>query len=230
MLRIFRATSPMSIGTYVFSAFSLFSGLAALGQLLGDRGVRSGYGLARAAQVPAAAAGAGMSVYTAALLAATSTPLWAAAPRLLAVRFGCSAMATGAAALSLTGRLVGESEAEMHPLDGITAVALAGEGVAAWAAGRRYDEAGVSETLRQGEWAMQEKVGVVLFGTAVPLALLGLQQARRHRTRLLPVVASVAVLAGGLLMRRVIMEAGNRSAERPEDYFRLTSGRPGFGT
>ena len=73
------------------------------------------------------------------------------------------------------------------------------------------------------------EAGVVLLGTAVPLALLGIQKARRHRTRTLPIAASLAVLAGGLLMRRVVMEAGNRSAERPQDYFRLTSGRPGRG-
>lgn len=37
-----------------------------------------------------------MTTYTASLLAATSTPLWAAAPQLLAVRFASSSMATGA--------------------------------------------------------------------------------------------------------------------------------------
>ena len=51
--------------------------------------------------VPAALAGMAMSTYTGALLSATSTPLWAAAPRRIAALFGASAMASGAAALTI---------------------------------------------------------------------------------------------------------------------------------
>ena len=54
---------------------------------------------ARVAQIPAAVTGAAMSTYTGALLAATSTPLWAALPKLLPASFGASAMASAAAAL-----------------------------------------------------------------------------------------------------------------------------------
>src|SRR6185437_6581025 len=94
MLRIFRATSPMSIGTYILSSFGAFSALAALGQLvddIGGSGVRAWpRRLARIAQFPAALAGAGMTSYTAALLSSPSTPLWAAEPQLLAIRFASS--------------------------------------------------------------------------------------------------------------------------------------------
>lgn len=226
MLRIFRATSPMSIGTYVLGAFSLLSGLTLLGQVLGERGSSAGRRLARTAQVPAALAGAGMSVYTAALLAATSTPLWAAAPRLLAARFGCSAMASAAAALSLAGRLAGEREAGSRRLDRVAMVAVAGEALAGRAAERRCEEAGV-HAIRDGRRSAEERLGAVLLGAGVPLALHAVDAALPRRTAALPVAASIAVLAGGLLMRRMIMEAGNRSAERPDDYFRLTAAAPG---
>jgi hypothetical protein len=94
MLRIYRPTSPMSLGTYVLSGFGISSGLAAADSLLGNiRGLRWLQPAARVSQIPAAVTGAGMSTYTGALLAATSTPLWAAAPRLMAARFACSAMA-----------------------------------------------------------------------------------------------------------------------------------------
>ena len=55
MLRIFRRTSPMSIGTYVLSSFSLFSLATAMAQLFGWTKV------ARITQLPAAVAGAGMT-------------------------------------------------------------------------------------------------------------------------------------------------------------------------
>ena len=34
---------------------------------------------------------------------------------------------------------------------------------------------------------------------------------------------SRAVLAGGFLLRHVLLRAGNSSAKRPKDYFRLTA-------
>ena len=39
-------------------------------------------------------------------------------------------------------------------------------------------------------------------------------------------VGSLALLAGGMVMRQAIFQAGNKSAERPDDYFRLTQRAP----
>jgi formate-dependent nitrite reductase membrane component NrfD len=39
-------------------------------------------------------------------------------------------------------------------------------------------------------------------------------------------VISLAVLAGGFLLRHLLMRAGNVSAKRPKDYFRLTGRVP----
>jgi protein NrfD len=219
MLRIFRRTSPMSIGTYVLMSFGLFSGLTALGQSLADRGrVRW---LARAAQVPAALSGAGMTTYTAALLATTSTPLWAAEPRLLAIRFASSAMASGAAALSLGARADGHDEG-CGALDTLAAAATAVEFAAAAASESRYREKGVGGPLQEPPWGPAHKLGVLTLGNALPLALhaLGRRGARAS------IAASLAVLAGGFLMRSVILHAGNRSAQRPADYFRSAQPRP----
>ena len=75
MLRIFRRTSPMSIGSYVLTAFGAFSSLALVPRL------------GKVAQLPAAIAGAGMAIYTPALLASTATPLWYSAPEALGTEF-----------------------------------------------------------------------------------------------------------------------------------------------
>ena len=125
MLRVAKHTSPMSIGTWILMGFTGASGLTAAAQLGGDAWprMRGLNGLARTAQVPAALAGLGLSTYTASLLSATSTPLWAAAPRSLAVRFGASSMASAAAALSMTEADPGRRRA----LEGTAAAALAVE-------------------------------------------------------------------------------------------------------
>ncbi|MBX9701179.1 MAG: polysulfide reductase NrfD, partial [Acetobacteraceae bacterium] len=99
MLRILRPTSPMSLGSWLLAGFGALSGLTALGEMLGRR-LPFARRVADAAQAPAAIAGAGMSIYTAGLLASTSTPLWAAAPGPLATQFGAASMAGAASALA----------------------------------------------------------------------------------------------------------------------------------
>lgn len=216
MLRIFRKTSPMSIGSYLLCGF----GLSSLAAWLGNRGGV----LARvgdAAQAPASVAGAGMGVYTAALIAATSTPLWSAAPRLLAARFACSAVAGAAAALSLGQRLAGKPQ-NARPLDRIAAGATAAEMVVGHWQEREYARQGVEGPLHDGQSAAREYHASQVLGHALPLALYGIGALGRRAPRAVPVLAAVGVVAGGLLMRSSLFKAGNASAARAHDYFGLT--------
>jgi formate-dependent nitrite reductase membrane component NrfD len=220
MLRIAKPTSPMSIGTWILMSFSGFAGISAAAQFLSDRVPGLGWmrRAARVTDVPAAVAGAGLSTYTASLLSATSTPLWAAAPRSLAVRFGASSVAAGAASLSLGER----SGATRRALDAVTVAALAAELAATLASHEMYRRKGVAEAL-DGGWGHVEKVGVTGWGTALPL---GLQLASfvlaRRKPGVLSDVASVAVLAGSLLLRVSMLSVGDRSAERPGISFRFS--------
>jgi len=220
MLRVAKRTSPMSIGTWLLVSFSAFSGFAAAAQFLADRmpGARWLRGAARAGSVPAAAVGTGLSTYTAALLSATSTPLWAAAPRALAVRFGSSSVASGAAALSLAE----PSGRTGRALDKIALAALALELAAGAASHRAYKRKGVAAALGGG-WGRTEALGATALGTALPLGLHALSLAtERHRSPGLSRLASLAVLGGSLLLRVSVMGAGDESAERPEVSFRFS--------
>jgi formate-dependent nitrite reductase membrane component NrfD len=229
MLRIYRTSSPMSFGSYILTGFGALSALTALGHFMGERrrdGSRSG--MRRAAdmmQVPAAFLGAGMSTYTAALLSATSTPLWASAPREMAVQFGTSSMATAAAALSLGERIAGHPE-NCRRLDGLAAVAAAGELVASALAEKRHHDTGVGETLRKGAVGTSYRAGALALGLGVPLACHTINALRKRPSPALSVLGSLALLAGGMVMRQAIFQAGNKSAERPDDYFRLTQSAP----
>ena len=222
MLRIFRTTSPMSIGTYLLSGFMLTSALASLGQGLSDLGRASGARIAGLASRPAALFGAGISTYTAALLAATSTPFWAATPRLMAVRFASSAVATASAALSLAGRLTGASAKTSDALDRLTMVASAGEIAASIAAEGAGHERGQRSNR---ELAPLWSSAAVTLSVVLPLGCHLANRWRRQPSDGLAMLASFCVLAGGFAMRHAILEAGNRSAGSPEDYFRLTQQR-----
>jgi MFS family permease len=217
MLRIFRPTSSMSIGTYVFMTFGFWSLVALCGQIGGWRW------LALLGGVIASIAGWGMMSYTAALLAATSTPLWAAAPRLLAVRFASSAMATGAAALVIAAVWSADSVWLARPLRNIIVLALIVEFCTGVASQRVYQNRDVGHPLRASPWGPIHRVGVQLAGTLLPIALYILADVIPTSALALTVAASLCALAGGLLMRGSIVHAGNLSASRPEDYFRFAN-------
>lgn len=221
MLRIAKATSPMSIGTWILMSFSAFAGVSAVSQFLADRlpHLRWLRRAARATHAPAAVAGAGLSTYTASLLSATSTPLWAAAPKEMAIRFGSSSIAAGASALSLGER----SGVLQRRLDALKVAALATELAATMASHQAYRCKGVADAL-DGRWGRVEDWGATKLGVVAPLALqaASLALTRERSSSVISGLASVAALAGSLLLRMSIMSAGDESATRPDISFRFS--------
>src|SRR5256885_392957 len=98
MLRVVKVTSPMSVGTWIFSAESATTGIAAGCQLFGVMPrVRA------TAHVLAGLIGPAQATYTAALIAQSVVPAWHEARRELPVLFASSAAASaGGAAAILT--------------------------------------------------------------------------------------------------------------------------------
>lgn len=220
MLRVAKHTSPMSIGTWILMGFSASAGIAAAAQAATDLWPNqrwSGW-TARAFGVPAAIAGMGMSTYTASLLAATSTPLWAAAPQSLAVRFGASSLAAAASALAL-----GEPPGGLRSrLDVINGIALATEAAATAASHATYRRKNVEGALDSPAGRV-ESLGASKLGMLVPLGLLAVSAlAGRSRRGGLSDVAALAALAGSAMLRVSIMGAGDVSAERPDVSFRFS--------
>lgn len=219
MLRIFRATSSMSIGTYILSAFSGASLLTAFADATGRRK------LAQATELPAAAAGAGMSVYTAGLLAATSTPLWSAEPQLLAGRFAASAFATGAAALAIGETLRGHGHHAARLQRTAVLSSLVEYGLAR-ACESEYRRRGVGDVLDEPQVAAGRRASSAL-GVWLPLACLALNELARRRSRAVSMAGALGLLAGGMAMRASVFRAGNLSAQRPRDAFALTAAHNG---
>ena len=212
MLRIAKWRSPMSIGTWILMSFSAFAGIAGAAQIAADVRPRWRWPrpLATAAQVPAAIAGAGLCTYTAALVSATSTPLWAAAPRELAVRFGSSSIATAAAALA-----IGEaSPIRRRSLGDLMLAALTVELAAGVAADARYKAAGI-EKARSGPWGKDERIGAEGAGVLLPLCLMIASRLRERRPGKLAALAGGATIAGGAAFRIAVLGAGAESARDP---------------
>lgn len=217
MLRIVRLRSPMSLGSWVLSAFGAFTGAAALLQAAEDG--RLGH-RPRLARLSTAWAGRAVHLlglplalfvgsYTGVLLAATSIPAWASRHRLLGPLFLSSAASSGLAAVSaVLDRTGGASEGARTRLSRAETAMLAGELALAVAdrakAGALPSARGAHSALAAAHWA------AIAAGVAAPLAL---HLARRPPT----LVAAGLVLGGGLALRLVVHRSGTRSADTPAD-------------
>jgi formate-dependent nitrite reductase membrane component NrfD len=223
MLRIFRPTSPMSIGSWTLAAFGTWSGLAATGQLLDQLfDLPIGRAMARMAGIPAALTGLVMSCYTGALLGATSTPVWSAGYRVLPALFAASSMATATAAISLVGYAGRAPRSSLRRLERLALVAGAAELALSVISDRVWDREGVAEPLRERPLAAPYRLGAQLAGMLAPLALhawdIGMERASPSAS----IAAALLTLIGGYCLRAVVVLAGNASAGKPEVYLRQT--------
>jgi formate-dependent nitrite reductase membrane component NrfD len=211
MLRVAKPTSPMSMGTWILSAYGGAAGVAAVAELapvLPQRGV---LGLVRrvlpftgrAAGVAAGAVAPLLGTYTAVLLSDTAVPSWHEAYPQLPFVFAGSALAAGSGAGLLAA-----------PLDetGPTRT-LAVAGAAMELTAIHHVEHGmglVSEPYRQ------DKAGRLLRA-ARTLTLLGAAGAALgRRSRVVSAVAGAALLAGSAATRFGVYEAGMASARDPK--------------
>src|SRR5207244_5183600 len=104
MLRVFKPTSPMSVGSWVLAGFGAATGSAAVGEFTGF--LRP---LGRLAEVVAAALGPVLATYTGVLVADTAVPVWHESRRHLPLVFAGGAMASagGLAAMTTPARRAG---------------------------------------------------------------------------------------------------------------------------
>jgi protein NrfD len=224
MLRIFRKTSPMSIGTWVLMSFGSLSAILAAAQFAKDRGYPPSGKTSTAIkllQLPAALAAMPMATYTGALLSGTSTPLWAAAPRRIAAAFGASAMASGAAALTIGQQDRSVLDGTSRALDRIALVASGIELLLLLSLRQRFRERRVDGALNETGWGLAYDFGAVALGAGVPVLHHGMSAVEPEHAPRPALLISLAILAGGFLLRHVLLRAGNTSAKRPGDYFRF---------
>ena len=99
MLRVFKPTSPLSVGSWLLAPFGALAGAAVAAELTGVAPA-----LGRAAGAGAGLIGPALTTYTAVLLADTAVPAWHEAYRELPFVFAGSALASGGGIGMLTGR------------------------------------------------------------------------------------------------------------------------------
>lgn len=206
MLRVFKPTSPLSVGSWILAPFSTIAGAAAASEVTG---LLPGAG--RAAGLAAGAAGPAMCTYTAVLLADTAIPSWHEAHRELPFLFGGSAMASAAGALMIAAPV-----AEQAPVRNLAALG----GAVELAAARRVEHGlGLTgEPYRIGRPGKLLRTGRALTAAGVGLSAVSGLVARRSRGlgRATAVMSGAALVAAGLCTRFGVYEAGVVSARDPK--------------
>jgi DMSO reductase anchor subunit len=198
MLRVFKPTSPMSVGSWILAAFAPTAGIAALTDVTG-RLPRIG----RLATMSAAALGPLVASYTSVLLADTAVPAWHDAHRELPFVFVGSAGVASAGAALITSPVC-----EASPARRLAVISAALETAGSH---RLERDPGIERTsYREGRPAALLRAAKLLTVSGAALAAVG------RRSRLVSGSAGAALLAGSLLTRLGIYEAGVASSQDPD--------------
>lgn len=206
MLRVFKVTSPMNVGAWLLLANGGATSLAAGLNLLDERR-RGG-----APELAAAALGAPLATYTAALVTHSAIPAWSEARREMPFVFaaGATASAAGAAILTVHAR-----EAEPARRLGIAA-AIAEEAVTVVMHKRlgplaESYEKGTAGRFGKAACALST-AGALAFAAGDPGLPVHLSKRRRSA---LSVAGGALLLAGSVCKRWSVFKAGFQSAEDP---------------
>jgi hypothetical protein len=199
MLRVFKVTSPMSVGSWILAYSSAASSVSAFLNTIG-RLPR----VADLARTASAVSGAPLAVYTATLISDTAIPVWHEARRELPFLFGSSAVASAGAAAAIA-----VPPAEAAPARRLSIGAVIAENLIFAAMEKRLGLVG--EPYSQDEAGKYKRVarGCTLGGAAL-LAGPG------RRSRLAAAAGGALVLAGEVAVRWSVFKAGFQSARDPK--------------
>lgn len=198
MLRVFRPTSPLSMGSWLLASFSGLAGAAAVSDLTG---IARPAGTAAAAG--AAVLGGPLATYTAVLVADTAVPAWHDARATLPFVFAGSSAAS-AGGLGLLAAPLAESRPVRRLAVAGAALSIGTEQLMSHRLGM------VGEPYRQGTSGSLMKAATALTAAGMVTALAS------GRSRVGSAIAGSALLAGSLCTRFGVFEAGRASARDPK--------------
>jgi formate-dependent nitrite reductase membrane component NrfD len=198
MLRVFKPTSPMSMGVWLLAGYAPLTVVAVASDALA-RAPRTG----RAAGGAAGLLGAGVSTYTAALIADTAVPAWHDGHRELPYVFAGSAASAAAGA-----GLLAAPAAQTAPAANLAVLGAVAELAAEHLMERRLGM--VAGALHGGTAGRRLKAAKALTAVgALGAATIG------RRSRAGAALTGAALLAGSALTRFGLFEGGMASARDP---------------
>jgi len=214
MLRVFRPSSPMNMGSWILSTIGPFAAGSAL--LSGADGVLGAVG--DFAGLGAGLAGGPLAGYTAVLISNTAVPVWQATRKWSPPAFIASAVAAGGGLLQMMGLSEREHRIVRRFAVAGTVAELGAERAVAREAARVER---VSRPLHEGVAGAMLRTGKGLSVASLVLNLLP------RRDRRASWMAGLLAALGSLLFKWGVFEAGKASARDPRATFHQQ--REGFG-
>lgn len=203
MLRVFKPSSPMSVGSWLLAGYGPVAGVAAAAELTGLF-PRAG----RAATVGAGLLGPAIATYTAALICDTAVPAWHEGHREMPYVFAASAAsAAGGLGLLATGIDDARPARELAAVGAAVELAARRRMLARLAGDRTQN---LAEPYQAGRTGALLRVAEGLTAAGLAGAVLG------RRSRLVSAASGAALLAASAMTRWGIFEAGMASARDPK--------------
>jgi hypothetical protein len=199
MFRVFKVTSPMSVGSWILGVSGGASSTAALLEATGVLRASKA-----AAEVVSALSGAPLAVYTATLVSNTAIPVWHEARKELPFLFGSSAVASAGAAAAIA-----VPPAEAGPARRLAVGGVLVENVVFTLMEKRLGMLG--EPYSKAEAGRYKKVA-----TACTLGGAALLAGPGRKSRLAAAMGGALVLAGEVAVRWSVFKAGFQSARDPK--------------
>jgi hypothetical protein len=198
MLRVFKVTSPMNVGSWILAATGTTAAGATAHEVFGVL-PRAG----RVARALSALFGLPLATYTAALLANTAVPLWHEGRRELPFVFAGSAAASAGAAAAIVTPARDAGPARRLAVFGVIV-----EVVSRQLMQRQLGE--LAGPYRQGEAGTYSRLakGLSVLGAAVMTA--------RGRGRTGALAGGAMIVGGSIFTRWAIFKAGVESAKDPK--------------
>lgn len=206
MLRVFRPSSPMSVGSWLLAVTGSLIGAAALLSRANGSMRKIGHGFGYAAAV----VGIPLAGYTGVLLSTTAVPIWQETRRSLPLLFVASGVA-GAGALLSMSKLGHREEKAVHRFELIGQVAE----LACMGAVEREALAikEVGNPLKQGPSGVLWTAAKTMVAAGLVLSILP------GRSRRKQVAAGVLGTLGAITLRVALLQAGKASARNPQATF-----------
>jgi formate-dependent nitrite reductase membrane component NrfD len=204
MLRVFKPTSPMSVGSWLLAAYGPVAGAAAVSEVTGIL-PKAG----RAATLGAAVLGPGIATYTAALICDTAVPAWHEGYREMPYVFAGSA-ASAAGGLGLLATHPDHvSPARSLAVLGAAVELIAKRQLLARLAGGSYEQS-LAEPYETGRTGAVLRLAEFLTAGGLAGAVLG------RRSRAVSALSGASLVAASAMTRFGIFEAGMASARDPK--------------
>jgi len=207
MLRVFRPTSPMSVGSWVLAAATPLSAGSALLTFAHGAFLRWA---GQAAGIASGILGLPLATYTAVLISNTAVPVWQQSRRILPLLFGASSMAGLASILDLMKL----RDHERHVSRYFGTVGRVAELVAGAVMEREVAQVPrVARSLNEGVAGALWTAAKVATASSLVISLLP-NQSRGKR-----IAAGVLGTVGALCLRFAVFQAGRASSQDPRATF-----------